>query len=85
MAHCLQGDFAFHSGLPEWTSKVERDEPIGGTEEILIKLSCTENPAGSPGAWDGGGGGGFGTVRGGTDLGLELFALNPFSRFCIFL
>ncbi|ELR60513.1 hypothetical protein M91_08937 [Bos mutus] len=39
------------SGLPEWTSKVERDERIGGIEEILIKLNRTENPAGSQGAW----------------------------------
>lgn len=44
------------SGLPEWTSKVERDERIGGIEEILIKLNRTENPAGSQGAWGGDGG-----------------------------
>ena len=36
--------------------KVEGDEPIGGIEEILIKLNCSENPAGSQRAWDGGGG-----------------------------
>lgn len=70
------------SSLPEWTSKVKWDEPIGSTEEILIKLNCTENPAGL-GAW--GGGGGLGNVCGGAWFRLKMFALNPFLRFCILL